>query len=210
MKNFLLLMVLSAICLSTNAQKFGKNRPATLIDKGTPLGFYVGVSTGTLNAINDPYLKVGGYAGLQMDRKFTVGVGGFAYSNDLAEFSGDTSGMFGEGGYGGLFFEPVAFSEKAIHITFPVLVGAGSTAFYEYDPSFDPWYERFENYHHDFHSSRNYLFVEPGVNIEFSLVRFLRMGVGASYMMSSAFSENSRNDNIDGLNWNMNIRLGWF
>lgn len=79
------------------------------------------------------------------------------------------------GGYGGLVLEPMLWSNKLVHITFPVSGGAGWIGYVR------DW----ENMNHD--PSRNDLYdqdifwyVEPGASIELNVTRFFRAAIGVS------------------------------
>ena len=77
------------------------------------------------------------------------------------------------GGYGGLFLEPIFFSNEVVHVTFPVSSGAGWLGYHE---DFDEG--RFDD--PDLIEGDVFWYVEPGANVEFNLARNFRLAMGVS------------------------------
>ena len=74
------------------------------------------------------------------------------------------------GGYGGLFLEPIVFSNEVVHVTFPISAGSG-------------WI----GYHEDFDESQFnspeliegdvFWYLEPGANIELNIANNFRVAL---------------------------------
>ncbi len=64
---------------------------------------------------------------------------------------------------------------------FPVLVGAGGVA-----SIVDRYYYSWDDeYYYETLDSEAYFVFEPGVEVEFNMVKFFRIGLGASYRITS-------------------------
>lgn len=197
-------MFLSVISIFTFAQadtETQKEELQTLMGKDSRLGGYAAFSMATSNQLDQAvFLKAGGYAAAVFNHRLSIGVGGFGYSNDLSMVYPD-SGHYLEGGYGGLLIEPILFPAKPIHVTFPILIGAGTSSFND---------EIFGNYGTYRRNYENYLFAEPAVNVELSLTKFMRFGVTARYMMTTPISNEEHENALTGLNYGFNLKIGWF
>jgi len=117
-----------------------------------------------------------------------IGLGGHGFVNDIT-FSNNTNSLSAPqeyslaGGYGGLFFEPIIGAKHPVHVSFPILVGAGGvTTVYK-----GTWGNWPYNYDEDYYSGNSQAFfvVEPGLELELNLVKFFRVGLGAYYRFTS-------------------------
>lgn len=123
-------------------------------------------------------LLVGVKGGVLINQKVIVGVCGWGTAN-TPSFSAidDNSIVYLEGGYGGLLFEPIIKSNKLVHLSFPVIIGAGDLMYLtklnrnmsdlSYVIDADPFF-----------------IIEPGVDLELNLFRKMRIGAGVSYHWS--------------------------
>jgi len=109
------------------------------------------------------------------------------------------------GGYGGMFLEPILFSNQIVHVTFPVSTGAG-------------WL----GYHRDFEDNLNtieddlidgdiFWYLEPGVTVEVNVSRHFRISVGASKRYTEDLELlNTPEKAFEGTNYSIAIKLGRF
>jgi hypothetical protein len=82
------------------------------------------------------------------------------------------------GGYGGLYIEPILLPRSPVHLSFPVLLGAGGISFISRDEGFN------ENFIED---SKAFLLIEPSAELELNLTKFFRLAFGASYRFPTQF-----------------------
>jgi len=102
--------------------------------------------------------------------------------------------------YGGWTIEYFAWPDKVVHVTFPILIGAGKV---EYKGSY-----RDSKTGKD---SDTYFIMEPEINVEFNITRFWRMGLAASYRYVSGCELGDVTDNdLSGVAGNLTFRLGKF
>lgn len=109
------------------------------------------------------------------------------------------------GGYGGMFLEPILFSNQIVHVTFPVSAGAG-------------WL----GYHRDFEDNINtidddlidddiFWYLEPGVTVEVNVSRHFRIAVGASKRYTEDLELlNTPEKAFEGTNYSIALKLGRF
>ena len=125
-------------------------------------------------------MLVGGRGGWIINHTFVIGGGGYGL---VSEIEADALSFTGEPlylavGYGGLELEYIASSNKLVHFSVPVLIGAGGIDYIERD---------FEDHHFDDHYFDGDVFfiAEPGINMILNVTSFFRLGVGGSYRFVS-------------------------
>ena len=110
------------------------------------------------------------------------------------------------GAYGGLLIEPIIFPKQAIHLSFPTAIGGGQANYFLDTLGYRnwDWYET-ESFYNDF------VFIEPGVNIEINLTKFMRFGITGSYLITNTLNQSKINSTqLDGLSVQATLKLGWF
>jgi hypothetical protein len=130
-----------------------------------------------------------------------MGLGSYGYSSDISHINLDSS-TYLTGGYGGLLVEPVILPRYTVHFTVPILMGGGSTALNEEVLS--------GNYRTYSRNYENFLFFEPGLNIELSITKIIRLGLGTKYMITTPLTTAAHKELLSGLNYAFNLKLGWF
>ena len=122
------------------------------------------------------------------------------------------------GGYGGIFVEPILAWNKPVHVSFPILIGAGGVAA---TPTNWQYVDNYNNYHY---STDAYFVLEPGVDVEFNITKFFKIALGGSYRYTSDIYVEHKylNDNDETVyvrvdkgalrNFNVDIsfKFGWF
>ena len=111
-------------------------------------------------------------------------------------------------GYGGLLIEPIIAHRSAVHVTLPIIIGAGGCVYQIYSgwpgPHGHPdqW---------DTGDSQAFFVFEPGVELELSLIRLVRVGLGVSYRYTSDLDMPSTpKDALRGMNAGVTIKIGSF
>ncbi|MBN1895080.1 hypothetical protein JW906_11320 [bacterium] len=127
---------------------------------------------------------VGGRGGWIINHAFSIGAGGYGLVNSIPPqdnvdfgnwfFSDPVLGM----GYGGFEMEVIVRSDRLVHSTIILLIGAGGVGFHEAWDS--DWEDRDDHYQWD-----SFFILEPGVNVELNVTGFFRLNVGASYRFVS-------------------------
>jgi len=109
------------------------------------------------------------------------------------------------GGYGGLFLEPIVFSNKVVHLTFPISSGAGWLGYIV------DWEQNQNYYYDDLIDDDVFWYVEPGAAIELNVARNFRINMGASYRFTKDLELISTSaDAFDAWNYFLTLKFGSF
>lgn len=139
-----------------------------------------GASTTALTAIgNDAAIKMGGRAVWLKNSRFGIGLAGYALqgpSNSDPALSNDTYKL--AGGYGGLLLEYNLNPNKAIHLSFPLVVAGGAMTYVQKDITLNNLPRAFED-------QRVIAIVEPGAMLEFNVIKYVKVALDISYRYAS-------------------------
>lgn len=214
MKNkalFAVLAILYASILSVQAQSSNctncqSEDIQTLANSTRHFGFYGGIGARSTTFNGENLMMAGVRLGIIANRSLGIGFEGYGIipTNNYPNITPNRDGI-ALGGYGGLTLEPIFFSNKAIHITFPVAAGAG-------------WLGYHENWRNDLDFSDGYIlsedvfwYVEPGVNAELNISRALRLYIGVSKRFVEGLELiNTPADSFNALNYSFGIKIGRF
>ena len=155
---------------------FGKN-------KDTHLGWFVGLDNGYTQFGSRDVSLSGLNAGIIINHNFSIGFSGSGWTNRNSMFYdrvADTAGAYLEGGFGRLLFEYTPFATSPLHITFPMMIGAGGAS-YVTDKDYYDWEDNDWDSHHKVLDSDGFFTFEPGVRAEVNVFRFMRVNAGVSY-----------------------------
>lgn len=193
---------------SVPAKTYDADGIQTLTGPGRSVGFYFG--------FHSEYSQINGYDA------FGAGATLAMVANHGLAFGFTGKGFFSEpyetiqavhtsysysGGYGGFLIEPILFPKFPVHVSFPILLGAGGIARsilinYEYP------YEYTEFYIED---AEAFLIAEPGVEIELNVTRWMRLGLGASYRFTTAIEPTTYDNNpLNGFTGGFSMKFGKF
>lgn len=203
--------------VSAQQEVTGQDEPFRTVfgDQSNAVGGYISLGLGN-TLINDNNAFMGQFRlAARLGHSLSIGLAGagftdwmYGLNNDRPALSPD--GYYIEGGYGGLLIEPVFAPHFPVHLSFPIILGAGGVAFTEDRDGYD-W----DDWEHDSNryvlESDAYFVVEPGVELEFNLSRFIRMGAGVSYRFTTAIDMDGRSEHLlNGLSGSVNLKLGVF
>jgi hypothetical protein len=152
----------------------------------TTHGGYLGVVISYSTIEDRPALQIGGRIAWVINHQFAMGLAGNGFFNDLENGNCNyTADYYLAGGYGGLFFQPILFAKKPVHVSFPIIIGAGGVGidqhYYYNNVHYGDNY-----YYNDYYYVSDMFFVfEPGIDVEFNMLSFMRMSIGASYRFTN-------------------------
>jgi len=180
----------------------------TLFDRNSGSGGYGAFSIGYSQINNRDALLMGGRGAWVIGHGFGLGLGGYGFINDPTYNPVDQLNYSLAGGYGGLHMEPILFGWFPVHLSFPILIGAGGVANTSYSTD---WYDPYE-YNNGYVEEATAFFVaELGVELEFNLVRFFRLAVFGSYRYTSdIIMADIPVDALRGWNAGMTFKFGSF
>ena len=185
MKKLLLtltIMTASVAAFSQQDEEFvdntDPNEIKTLFGAENSVGGYGAITMQYTEIDNRDAFIFGARGGVVMGHMVALGLGGSGFFNDVHYDSNAGTDLSLAGGYGGFFFEPILFPKYPVHVSFPVLIGAGGVAVVSMDG---------DNWDNEFHSEASdaYMVVEPGVEIELNVTHFFRFAIGARYRYTS-------------------------
>jgi len=118
----------------------------------------------------------------------------------------------------GIKFEYTVRGNKALHLTFPLIIGLASTTADSAGMLYGR--NRLHNQMNDmtnapkrsFETRSKYMFVIPGVQLEANVFRFMKVYAGISYRLAwkDAMPNQLANSTVEGLSANAGIKLGIF
>ncbi len=220
MKNtFLFIIFLLAFTFANAQDSYQNDEVRTIFTKNKSNGGY--------GALSLAYSNIGGYdamvAGVRaafiFDHSLAVGLGGYGFANNLNydyyHHNNSETNLSLAGGYGGLIIEPIVAGKSPVHLSFPVLIGAGGVALVDmYD--YDYWDDNYPGYEYAYDV---FFVIEPAVELEFNLARFFRMAAAVSYRYTSnidlkrtglELSSQTKSDALRGLNFGLTFKFGKF
>lgn len=161
-------------------------------------------------------LLVGARGGWLIDHRITIGIAGHGLVTPVSNAAYDAH-LIASGevlrrksnlhmGYGGLLIEPIIAYRSPVHITLPLIVGAGGVG-YAWNSRFPEGIEQLD-YREDVQA---FFVVEPGIELEFNVIPLLRLGVGASYRYTSDLDlPATLKDALHGFNAGLSVKVGRF
>jgi hypothetical protein len=176
-----------------------------------------------LGSVNgETSLFLGGRGGWIIGHRFVLGGGGYGLTtnNSFMEDPANKPASVGpdstrvikiDMGYGGVLLEFIALPKKAIHLSFPVLIGAGGTNLgaKTFVGQSDYYEEGFATY--DFIENSGFFVVEPGVFVELNMTNFFRLTAGGTYRFISGVDlERLDNKNLSGFTFSLALKFGSF
>ena len=163
-------------------------------------------------------LLVGVRGGWLIDHSVTLGIATYGLVTDVPNPKYDThvqgGRIFGQPtsqfrmGYGGLLIEPIIAHRSAVHITLPLVIGAGGCVY-------QTWSNGHGSYHEpdQFHlgNAQAFFVIEPGMELELSLIKIVRLGLGVSYRYTSDLAMPATpKDALRGFDAGLTIKIGSF
>ncbi len=164
-------------------------------------------------------MTIGNRFGYYLNHVVMIGAGGHLFVTDLRydDFIENEEDEFEDaylqGAYVGFYVEPVLFSEKVVHVTFPVLIGMGYMAYSNRGFWNDTDFGEFKDYYEGWEKvdSDTYFVIEPAVNIEINITKFMRIGVEGKYRYANGLDlENTKSNILNNGAIGMNLKFGKF
>ena len=184
-------------------------------DKLTSSGWGA-VTTHYTEVLGQSTLLVGMRGGWLIDHRLTIGLAGqgqvigvpnTAYDAHLiAAGIAPQQGSRLYMGYGGLLIEPIIGYRSPVHVSLPLIIGAGGVGYQwngRFQDGFDP-----RNHRDD---GQAFFVLEPGVELEINVIPLVRLGIGASYRYTSDLDlPATAKDAARGFNAGMSVKIGRF
>ena len=180
----------------------------TLTGPGKNVGFYFGFHSEYSQVAGYDAFGAGGTFAIIANHGLAIGFSGKGFFTEPYErIPGSNTSYSYTGGYGGFLIEPIIFPKSAVHVSFPILIGAGGIAksiFTNYNYPYDYT----EVYVEDVEA---YMIAEPGIEIEFNVARWMRLGLGGSYRFTSSLEPSEFESNpMNGFTGGFSLKFGKF
>jgi len=193
MKTYLLVLIAVMTCGILKAQYADSNEQKeikTLFDSPRP------VANGGYGALTMKYGRIldqdaywfGVRGGWLINHQFTLGLAGNGltsrvYHNEWLPNNPDPNvNARLLTGYGGLMLEPIFFHNELFHIAVPVVIGAGGAT---YGIEHRNWWTEIDVPNN---VGEAFFVLEPGIELEINVLRWMRIDIGASYLYTSDVS----------------------
>lgn len=205
-------MMLLAVGLLAQEENQNETEYKTLFggDKTTH-GGYGGISVNYSQIDGKDAILVGARGAWVINHGIALGFGGYGFANDMSyekSINGYTDQFSLAGGYGGLIIEPIIGAKWPVHVSIPVLIGAGGITYIsQYWNSYD------ENYYYSPfpQESDAFFVVEPGIEIELNMVKFMRLAFGGYYRFTSNLNlADTEKDILNGFSAGVTLKFGSF
>lgn len=220
MKKTILSVALVLAFLAGIAQdKTGEPEMKTIFGGGNNIehGAYGAINVEYGQIDNKDAVLVGGRGAWIINHRLALGLGGKGIASSLSYPYTEADPQFKEkyyinGGYGGLLIEPIIAPFSAVHISVPVIIGAGGVAYslkYRYQ---NDW----ENNYWETIDASAFFVVEPGLEINLNLVKFMRISFGGYYRLTSGLSledpygAKADKDLLNGFSAGLSLKFGKF
>ena len=198
----------SALIAQEVKKGYSSSEIQTFLDqKASSNGIYGAFHIGYSQIAGRDAMNMGFRGGWIANHKFALGFAGTGFFSDKRPTGINNLDDYIAGGYGGILFEPIVMPMSQVHVSFPMIIGAGGVTI-------------IERYHHiidmtfqDPSSSEGVPFFvfEPGAELEFNIAKFFRFGLGVSYRFTSNIDlAGISPDALRGLNGHVIFKFGKF
>jgi hypothetical protein len=204
---FFILFYSAAFSQEPEFEYYKSREIKTLLGRHREGGAY-GAFTAGYSVINDRHAVLfGGRFGWLASHYVGIGFGATGFMNEFHYEPSFDREVSLAGGYGGLYIEPILFPRFPVHLSFPILFGAGGVSYLSKENSMN------DNFIED---SEAFLLLEPGAEIELNLTRFCRFAIGATYRLPSSFNiglsgtPSASAESIKGVSYTLSLKFGRF
>lgn len=204
----LLILLYSAAFSQEPEFEYYKSREIkTLLGRNREGGAYGAFTTGYSVIDNRHAVLFGGRFGWLASHSIGIGFGATGFINEFHYEPSLDREVSLAGGYGGLYIEPILFPRFPVHLSFPVLFGAGGISYVSKEGSQN------NNLIED---SEAFLLIEPAAELELNLTGFCRLAIGASYRFPSSFdvglsgTPKASAESIKGMSYTISLKFGKF
>jgi opacity protein-like surface antigen len=204
----IILLLSPAFSQTSDSTKSKKNDEfKTLFGNNRPGGAYGAFSAGYTEIDNVQAVSFGGKFEWIVGHSIGFGFGGNGFINEYHWDENLERDVFLTGGYGGFIIEPILFPKFPVHLSFPVLLGAGGISYITKEN---------QDYQNMIEDSEVFLIAEPMGELEFNITRHFRLALGASYRFATPFNVGASgtspvsSDAIQSWTYMMTFKFGRF
>ncbi|MFT4736177.1 MAG: hypothetical protein ACI8QD_001681 [Cyclobacteriaceae bacterium] len=208
-----IILFLVFLSVAVDAQQYmDTNDPReikSLLSKDNQLDGFGGADLRITDLKSQRTILMGGYGGVLINRNYMLGVAAYgllsspSFDGVLPDQTIKELNLYG--GYAGVLIGGTLFTKELIHLSLPVMFGAGQLQVS--DQSFFT-----SSSDTEFTIEQSAFFViEPSALLEFNLTRTFRLGVGASYRWTEGLDlTNVADDELMGWSGSISLKFGRF
>ena len=206
----------ASLCFATAQQYVDTYDPnddqvKSLLGKENDLNGFGAMDLKIGDFVGERALLMGAYGGFIINRRYLFGLAGYGIATNV-EFDGlipgdtETKSLDLHGGYGGVIIGLTIAPRELIHISIPVVLGAGSIEvsdedFFTNNPADSEF--TIEN--------SAFFIIEPGLQLEFNITKYFRIGAGTTYRhVAGAELVNVSDGDLRGFSGLLSFRFGRF
>jgi hypothetical protein len=203
----LFLLYLTAFSQDPEFEYYKNSEINTLLGSNKSGGGYCAFTAGYSEIDNKHAVLFGGRFGWLASHSIGFGIGATGFINEFHYEPSLDREVFLAGGYGGLYIEPILMPRSPVHLSFPVLLGAGGISYVSKESELN------NNLVED---SEAFLIIEPGAELELNMTKFFRFAIGASYRFPTAFDvglsggSKANAESIKGMSFMVTFKFGKF
>lgn len=185
------------------------------------IGGYGALGLGYTTVADRDALYFSAQGAVVINHSIAIGAGGKGFASKMAYDNNLGAEYNYAGGYGGLIIEPILDWDRPIHFSFPVLIGGGGIGYIQHWGDYDNNDEEYDFADED---SNAFFVIEPGIEVELNLVKWMRMAATISYRYTSDIKLGYKNsiepsnngtmigseDMLRGFNVGINMKFGKF
>ncbi len=193
------------IAASAFGQVENPEQVKSLFSKENDIKGFGGIDLNVTDVYKERSLMLGGYGGAIINKHVMFGLAGYGMTtqNQFADETGRNLNI--EGGYGGLYLGAIIAPNEVVHVSLPVVFGAG--ALHIIDKSYFPFAADKEYVL----ESTAFFVVKPTLQLEVNITSFLRVGVGASYrLVKGSDLLNISDEELTSWGGTFSVRMGRF
>jgi hypothetical protein len=179
----------------------------TLLGRNTPGGSFGSVSIGYSIIDHKNAVQIGARVSGIASHFIGIGIGATGFLNEYSYEASINRQAHLSGGYGGVYIEPIFLPRIPVHLSFPVLFGAGWVSSVSSET---------DSHKSNIEDTRAFLLVEPSAELELNLTKHFRLAFGGSYRLPTGFnlgrsSTPSANvESLKGFSYRIAFKFGKF
>ncbi len=219
MKKLLLVFCMLSFMVGTYAQRDSSMNCShgddirTIFGNIESKGGYMAFTVKYSEIANQYNWDFGGRAGWILNHNIALGFAGYGFMKE-PKFDTELNDKYNlQGGYGGFLIEPILLPRFPVHISIPVLIGAGGVSYTlskQMMGNSNAWNGYYDTKDYII-ESQPFAIIEPGVELEFNIVRYFRISFGAYYRYTTNINiRNNTSTVLNGFSGGITFKLGKF
>jgi hypothetical protein len=205
MKNLTLIALILLSFATAFSQETDDKQIKTIFGSVDSHGGYGAITINYTPINNKDGIFMGGRGCWVIGHGLAIGFGGGGFFNNYHYDYILNDDYHYEGGYGGIYIEPIILGRMPIHLAVPVFLGVGGIAYAS------RYYDSYYNSSHLIEEVSPVLVAEPGVELEFNMFKHFRLSFGVYYRYTSEISlYNTPPDLLNGFSGGLTFKFGKF